>query len=126
MSEKLGKNGLVEIDDEGNLSATNLEGDNTGDEDLSLYVKIAFSQKSANYTLTSSDSILEATANTFTFALPTAVGISGKQYVIKNSGTGVVTIDGYGSQTIDGEITQTINQYDSITIVSNNTNWIII
>ncbi len=83
-------------------------------------------QKSANYILTGDEDVVEATANSFTFTLPTAIGISGKRYIIKNSGTGVITVDGDSSETIDGELTQTLNQYDSITIVSNNTNWIII
>lgn len=86
----------------------------------------SFVQKSAAYTLTPADVVVECTANTFTITLPTAVDISGKKYTIKNSGAGVITVDADDTETIDGATTKTLNQYDSITIVSNNSNWIII
>ncbi len=134
MSTKIGKGSKVEITDQGNvigrtdmLSEAPLEKELVNKEWAdNNYVGNGFAQKSAIYTLTSLDNIIECTANTFTITLPTAVGIAGKQYVIKNSGSGVITVDGDGSQTIDDELTQALNQYDSITIVSNNTNWIII
>jgi hypothetical protein len=59
--------------------------------------------------------IINCTANTFTVTLPTAVGIGGREYTIKNSGSGVITVDGDGAETIDGSATRTLNQYDSIT-----------
>lgn len=82
--------------------------------------------KTANYTLTETDYQIECTANTFTITLPTAVGIQGRVYSIKNSGTGTITIDADGTQTIDGELTQTIEQWENIKIMSTNSNWIII
>jgi len=82
-------------------------------------------QKSATYTLTASDYQVECTANTFTVNLPTAVGISGRVYQIKNSGSGVITVDGYTTETIDGETTQDLDQYDNMQIQSNGSNWII-
>lgn len=86
----------------------------------------AFTQKSADYTLTDLDYHIECIANTFTITLPTAVGISGREYSIKNSGSGIITVDGDGAETIDGAATQTLNQWDSIKIVSNGSNWLII
>ena len=77
-------------------------------------------------TLTVTNHIVNVTANTFTIDLPTAVGITGQEYIIKNSGGGVVTVDGNGTETIDGALTLALNQYDSYTIVSDGTNWIII
>ena len=82
--------------------------------------------KTANYTVLPTDYTIDCTANTFTVTLPTAVGATGQVYHIKNSGTGTITVDGNGTQTIDGQLTQTLNQYDSLTIVSNGANWIII
>jgi hypothetical protein len=70
--------------------------------------------------------IINCTANTFTVTLPTAIGIGGREYTIKNSGSGVITVDGDGAETIDGSATRTLNQYDSLTIVSDGTNWIVI
>jgi hypothetical protein len=83
--------------------------------------------KTANYTATNADYTIDCTANTFTLTLPTAVGLTGRVYVIKNSGTGVVTIATTSSQTIDGSTTQTLStQYSSYRLQSNGTNWIII
>lgn len=82
--------------------------------------------KSANYTLSSSDYQLECTANSFTVTLPTAVSAAGKKYSIKNSGTGLITLDGATTETIDGNLTASLIQYDNLTIMSNGANWIIL
>jgi hypothetical protein len=82
--------------------------------------------KTANYTLLSTDSTIECTANSFTITLPTAVGADGKLYSIKNTGTGVITIDADGTETIDGNLTQTLINSESLTIQSNGSNWVII
>lgn len=84
----------------------------------------AFAQKSANYTITTDDHTLEATANTFTFTLPAAASCAGQFFYLINSGTGVVTIDGNGSETINGDLTVDMYQYDSVTLVSNGTGWL--
>lgn len=89
-------------------------------------IQLGYIAKSANYTAVASDYVIECTANSFTITLPTAVGIQGKVYNIKNTGTGVITIDANSTETIDGELTQTINQWDNIEIMSNNANWIIL
>lgn len=81
---------------------------------------------SATDTALTTDDVIEITANTFTLSLYTAVGNSGKTLIISNQGTGVVTVDADGSQTINGSLTKSLNQYDSLKIVSNGTNWIII
>jgi hypothetical protein len=81
----------------------------------------------STYTLTTTDYTVNCTTNSFTVTLPTAVGIAGKIYVIKNSGTGTITVDGNGTQTIDGSLTAVLSiQYESITIQSTGTNFIII
>ena len=80
----------------------------------------------ANYTLTNSDVLVDCTANSFSTTLPTAVGITGKRFYIKNSGVGVITVNTTSSQTIDGALTQTLNQYEALTVVSTGSVWIII
>jgi hypothetical protein len=89
-------------------------------------VQYSVASANANYNLGVDNHILNCTANTFTVTLPTAVGRVGKEYTIKNSGSGVITLEGDGTETIDGALNQTLNQYDSITVVSDGTNWIII
>jgi hypothetical protein len=45
----------------------------------------------------------------------------------KVAGSGALTIDGNATQTIDGGTTATINKvYESITLISDNTNWQIV
>ena len=85
-----------------------------------------YQSKSATYTALPTDATIECTSGTFTVTLYTAVGYKGRDLVINNQGTGVVTVDGDGTETINGALTQTLNQYDSLTIRSNGSNWIII
>ena len=82
----------------------------------------------SSYVLAAQDTLANCTANTFNVTLLTAVGISGYVFTIKNSGTGVVTILTTSSQTIDGQAsgTITLNQYDSLSVASNGSNWMII
>jgi len=89
-------------------------------------ITTAYDFKSDNYTLTENDSTIECTTNSFTITLPTSIGISGKIYYIKNTGSGTITIDANGTETIDNELTQTITQWDSIVLQSNGINWVII
>lgn len=84
-------------------------------------------QESGNYILTSSDYYVEFIAGDATVNLPAANGLVGQEFVIKNSSTGIITLDPDGSETIDGELTVLLStQYDALTIVSNGTNWIIV
>jgi hypothetical protein len=68
---------------------------------------------------------VNATANTFDVTLPTAVAVAGRTYVIKNSGTGVVTLKANGAETIDGVASWIINQYTSLTAMSDGAGWIL-
>lgn len=85
-----------------------------------------YTAKTANYTITTADSVIDCTSNTFTVTLPTASGADGSFYDVKNSGTGIITLDGDGSETIDGFSNIQIPNGDSFTVLSNGTNWIII
>lgn len=63
-----------------------------------------------------------------TVTLPTAVGITGRAYTIKNAGptlpVSTVTIATTSSQTIDGLTSWSLtDQYQTVTLVSNGTNW---
>lgn len=88
----------------------------------------AYVAKTANYTLTATDSVVNCTANTFNITLPTAVSIAGREYVIKNVGTGIISMLTTSSQTIDGVASGvlTLVQWDSMTVVSDGANWIVI
>lgn len=78
-------------------------------------------------TLTNANEVVNCTAGTFTVNLPTAVGNPGRTFTIKNSGTGVITIDASTTETIDGSLTQVLGQrYLSLTVVSDGANWMIV
>jgi len=94
---------------------------------LSLVPNNAISPYRATSTatvITATDYTINCTANTFTVTLPTAVGISGRIYHIKNSGHGVITVT--GSESIDDLLLHTLNNKDSMQVQSTGTNWIII
>ena len=83
------------------------------------------------YTLIGSDYAVlgNAVGGAITLNLPTAVGISGKIYVIKkiDASGNAITVDADGAETIDGALTFSIpGQYDSYTIISDGSNWSII
>ena len=84
--------------------------------------------KASDYTIVSADNVIlcNASAGAFTITLPTAVGRSGKMYNIKkiDSTSNIVTVDGDGTETIDDGLTADLTvQYESITVVSDGTEW---
>lgn len=104
------------------LQYTTATGTTRKDFDLLSYRGIT-----ALRTLDGSDELVNCTSGTYTVTLPTAVGFTG-QYTVKNIGTGIITLATTSSQTIDGYTSATLvlNQYDSYTLRSDNSNWIII
>ena len=80
---------------------------------------------SGTYTVLSTDFLIDCSSNSFTVNLPSAVGIAGKIYQIKNSGSGTITVDGNGSQTIDGSLTKTLSPNDVLQVSSDGSNWLI-
>ena len=89
-------------------------------------IRVGYVEKTANYTLTSTDYTVNCTSGTFTITLPTSVGIGGKVYNVKNTGVGIITVDANGTQTIDGELTQSVFGGESLLIQSTGSNWIVI
>jgi len=101
----------------------------TGIVNIASGLTLTYAAKTTTYPITTADHTIDCTSGTFTVTLPTAVGTSGRGqvYVIKNSGTGVITLATTSSQTIDGATTIVLGvQYESITVMSNNANWIVI
>ena len=87
----------------------------------------AYLEKSANYTIeASNDFLIHYTSGSYTVSLPTAVGITGQEFEVKNSGIGTITLDADGSETIDGALTKSLAQYDAVKVMSTGTNWIIV
>jgi hypothetical protein len=87
----------------------------------------AYLARTTTYTATTSDYFIDCTSGTFTVNLFTAVGNTGRILIIKNSGTGTITVDPNGTQTIDGATTQTLStQWSRVHIISDGANWKII
>jgi len=84
--------------------------------------------KSANYTATVNDFMIECTTGTFQVTLPTAAGISGRIYHVANSGAGTITVATTSSQTFVNvtatPTTLTLSVVGNITVMSNGANWI--
>jgi len=73
--------------------------------------------------------LCDATAASFTLYLPTAVGISGAEYLIKkiDLSSNTITIQPAGTETIQGSASVTLSQQDEvIDIKSDGTDWRII
>ena len=82
-----------------------------------------------NITATSGTFILkcDTTSGAFQVNLPTAIGNTATVVLKKTAGTPAVTVDGFSTQTIDDGLTAVINKvYESITLVSDNSNWLVI
>lgn len=99
--------------------------------DLKANVRASISAKTGAYTVTQSDSVItaDATSSAFSVTIPTAVGVSGKIYIIKriNTNANAVTVATTSSQTIDGSTTYVLTMpQSSIEIISDGANWRIV
>lgn len=73
--------------------------------------------------------LVDASGGNLTMTLPTAAGsLNGVVTIIKVDNTAnLVIADGNGSETITGQLTRNIsNQYDSISMISDGTEWYLI
>ena len=81
----------------------------------------------SNYTILSSDEIISANSTSpINIYLPSAIGIAGRTYTIKNINTGWVTLRPSFSQNIDGSNTYELaNRYSFVKVVSNGSIWLV-
>lgn len=82
--------------------------------------------KTALYTLALRDfgKIIDATSGTWTLTLmAAATATDGFWFDVRNSGTGVITIDGDSSETIDGLTTIEVNPGEFVRVQCNGTLW---
>jgi len=81
---------------------------------------------SSNYTLTSTNSadLSVWTGGAGSLTLPSAGSVGTGWFItIKNNGTGILTITPAGTDTIDGNANQQLQLTESISLVSNGSNW---
>jgi hypothetical protein len=84
----------------------------------------SYTAQTTTYNALASDYVIHCTSGTFTVNLPTAVGVQGKVYIVKNSGSGLITIDPNGTQAIDGALMYKIGGNESLKLMSTGANWI--
>ncbi len=88
--------------------------------------RVTISEKSTTYVLTSADETILADG-TFDVTLPSAVGLEGKEFTIKNIGSGTITILPDGTETIDGAGNKVLSvQYSFVKVISDNVEWWIV
>jgi hypothetical protein len=95
--------------------------------------KLVASVSDTNYTadLTAGTITYPSLTAARTVTLPTAVGLRGKEYIIKDrsgaAGTYTIIVDGNGAETIDGSATAVINKnYGVLKVKSDGANWFIV
>lgn len=89
-------------------------------------VKLPVLAKTANYTVTTSDirKVIDATTGTWTLTLPPASSAGDGFWIgVRNSGTGVITIDPDAAELIDGAATITLVAGQSALVVCNGAAW---
>lgn len=135
--------GVVDISDDTNLAAgtgLTLSGDtvsisNGGVDTTQLAAGAVTEAKrertvaTANSTSTISNDITLATGGSGGITLTLPAAASGKMVTVKkvDSGAGTITLDPPGSVTIDGALTKVLyHQYETMTCVSDGTNWFIV
>ena len=86
---------------------------------------VAYAAKTGAYTATAADHTLNVTSGTFTLDLPAASTVTGQSLKVKNSGTGVVTLDGNSSETVEGIATYPLGPGSFVEITSTGAAWIL-
>jgi hypothetical protein len=94
-------------------------------------VIFATASKTANYTITSSDTVIfaDCTSGNVTITLPTASSVSGYRFIVKrtDSSTNSVSVARSSSDTIDGATSHNLGaQYTTMSFVSDGSNWYIV
>jgi len=83
----------------------------------------AYQAVAVDYTITVADRIVKVTVAGKVITLPTAVGNTGREFVIDNASNGEITLDGAGAEEIEGEITQTLPPDSAIHVYSDGAGW---
>ncbi|MBS1645709.1 MAG: hypothetical protein JST67_00065 [Bacteroidetes bacterium] len=81
---------------------------------------------SGSYSIAALDNQIDCQSGTYTLTLPSAIPLTGIEYVISDSGTGTITIATTGSQTINGVSSYTLTtQWTGVRLRSTGANWVI-
>jgi hypothetical protein len=114
-----------------NVALTNKANTWAAEQILTKSERHAYTSISTNTTLDATHNVVDVDASSaaITITLPTAVGINGREYVIRklDSSANAVTVDGNGAETVNGAATKALStQYETVHIMSDGANWIIL
>jgi hypothetical protein len=84
-----------------------------------------YQQTSVSYTGQTDDFFIDAIQSGITITLPDSTNLEGKQFVVKNSSLGNITITGYSGQSISGLTNENLGSNNTAQFVSNNGTWVI-
>lgn len=87
--------------------------------------EMPFKKVGGDYTLANDDYTVDCT-EAVTITIPTASGVRGKVYNIKNTSSGNVTVNTVLSQLIDDTTSITLEPYENLTIQSDSNSWLIL
>jgi len=84
--------------------------------------------QTATFTITTAMGVIVCNHATVAIVatLPTLASSANCRFTIKNKGAAAVTLDGDGAETIDGAANVVLNQYESVTVINDTTQWLII
>lgn len=91
-----------------------------------IKLSAGYAAKTALYTLTGADQVVEVTSGTFTLTLPAAASWTGRVYTISNTGSGVVTLDGNAAELVGGAATLALSGRGTVRIVCTGTAWVVL
>ncbi len=86
---------------------------------------VGYAAKTSAYTATTSDDVLNVTSGTFTLDLPAAATCTGKTLKVRNSGAGLVTLDGNSAETVGGVATYPLGNGSYVEFTSTGSDWIL-
>lgn len=93
------------------------------DVDGARGLRLAYVAKTGTYAIQATDCIIHCTSGTFTVTLPTASLVSGRTYIVRNSGAGTITLATTLGQTIDGAAPGTVAAGGKVWLTSDGSNW---
>ena len=85
-----------------------------------------FDNISSNIILNEYHNVVSASTGNIIITLPTAIGITGRCYIIDNAANTNITANTTSNQTINGSTIQTIPPNSAMEVISNGSNWRII
>ena len=89
-------------------------------------MRLPYTAKTTTYAITINDYTVDCTSGTFTVTLPSAVGIIGQVFAIRNSGAGTITVATTSAQTINGTTPVALTAGVVLMYQSTGANWITI